>query len=102
MNCPHCGQELAEDLQPSALLRPRELQVLQCLTNGLTRAETSEKLGIAPSTVKNTMNSIVRSLQVRDMLAAVVYALRERWVALPEQNLPIITLPRGRRRNRVH
>lgn len=97
MRCTQCGRELAEELQTSALLRPREIEVLQQLANGLTRAEIGKELEIAESTVKNMIHTIARSLQVRDTLAAVMYALRERWIALPEQKLPIVI----RRQNRV-
>ena len=84
MNCPHCGRRIALR-QRSAILRPRELEVLQLLAQGLSRNEIARETKLTYSTIKNHINNAVRTLDVHDALTAVVFALNERWIVLPEQ-----------------
>jgi DNA-binding NarL/FixJ family response regulator len=61
-------------------LTAREQQVLACLVDGLTYAETAERLGIAFETVRTHVRHIYRKLQVRNVKQAVRRAVRDRLI----------------------
>ena len=59
-----------------ATLTSRELEILSLLPTGLSGEELSEKLFIAPATLKTHLNAIYRKLQVRNRSGAVSEARR--------------------------
>jgi DNA-binding NarL/FixJ family response regulator len=61
-------------------LSPREMEILQFVTQGKSNKEIAVSLGISHQTVKNHMTSILKKLDVRDRTQAAVYALRRGWV----------------------
>lgn len=63
-------------------LSPREMEILEHVTKGLSNKEIAYKLGISHQTVKNHMTAILRKLRVDDRTQAAVYALRHGWVRL--------------------
>lgn len=63
-------------------LSPREMEILQFVTHGLSNKEIATKLGISQQTVKNHMTSILKKLNVQDRTQAAVTALRHGWVRL--------------------
>jgi DNA-binding NarL/FixJ family response regulator len=65
-------------------LSPREMEILQHVTRGLSNKEIAVKLGISHQTVKNHMTSILHKLDVQDRTQAAVYALRHGWVRLQD------------------
>ncbi len=68
-------------------LSPREMQILQYVTRGLSNKEIAFALGISHQTVKNHMTAILHKLDVEDRTQAAVYALRHGWVRLQETKL---------------
>ena len=66
-------------------LSPREMEILQFVTRGLSNKEIAASLGISHQTVKNHMTAILHKLDVEDRTQAAVYALRHGWVKLQEQ-----------------
>lgn len=64
-------------------LSPREMEILELVTHGMSNKEIAFKLGISHQTVKNHMTAILRKLRVDDRTQAAVYALRNGWVRLP-------------------
>ena len=64
------------DLIPPELanLTPRELEVLQLIATGHSNREIAEQLYITERTVKNHVNSILRSLNLRDRTQAAIFA----------------------------
>ncbi len=73
--------ELSETFSP---LSPREMEILQFVTQGLSNKEIAQHLRISHQTVKNHMTSILRKLAVDDRTQAAVYALRRGWVRLQD------------------
>jgi DNA-binding NarL/FixJ family response regulator len=63
-------------------LSPREMEILEHVTRGLSNKEIAYKLGISHQTVKNHMTAILRKLRVDDRTQAAVYALSRGWVRL--------------------
>jgi DNA-binding CsgD family transcriptional regulator len=61
----------AHDLQP---LTPREREVLQWVSRGLTDVAVAERIGLQPSTVRSHMESVRRKLKVRSRSQAIARA----------------------------
>lgn len=62
-------------------LSPRELEILTCLTMGMSNKEIAAHLSISQQTVKNHMTSIMTKLNVSDRTQAALTALRNGWVS---------------------
>jgi DNA-binding NarL/FixJ family response regulator len=75
---------LQGDVPPYAPLSPREMEILQYVTRGMSNKEIAVRLGISHQTVKNHMTSILHKLDVEDRTQAAVYALRHGWVRLQD------------------
>jgi DNA-binding NarL/FixJ family response regulator len=65
-------------------LSPREMEILEMVTNGLSNKEIAAKLDISQQTVKNHMTSILKKLNVEDRTQAAVRALRRGWVRIKD------------------
>lgn len=77
------GSELGADMEEYlAPLSPREMEILEQVTRGMSNKEIAYRLGISHQTVKNHMTSILRKLRVDDRTQAAVYALSRGWVRL--------------------
>ena len=70
--------------EPFHPLSNREMEVLECVTLGMSNKEIASNLGISHQTVKNHVTAILRKLGVEDRTQAAVYALRRGWVRLYE------------------
>jgi DNA-binding NarL/FixJ family response regulator len=75
------GQEAALVFAP---LSPREVEILDNIAQGMTNKQVAYALSISEQTVKNHMSSILRKLSVNDRTQAVVYAIRQGWIRMPE------------------
>lgn len=69
-------------------LSPREADVLYCIAQGMTNKEIARALGITEHTIKNSVAAIFEKLQVHDRTSAVVWALRRKWIRMPEVSHP--------------
>lgn len=75
------GTEAAPIFAP---LSPREVEILDNIAQGMTNKQVAYALTISEQTVKNHMSSILRKLSVNDRTQAVVYAMRQGWIKIPE------------------
>ncbi len=75
------GHEAAPIFAP---LSPREVEILDNIAKGMTNKQVAYALSISEQTVKNHMSSILRKLSVNDRTQAVVYAMRQGWIRMPE------------------
>jgi DNA-binding NarL/FixJ family response regulator len=75
------GHEAAPIFAP---LSPREVEILDNIAKGMTNKQVAYALSISEQTVKNHMSSILRKLSVNDRTQAVVYAMKQGWIRIPE------------------
>lgn len=79
------GSYLAESGDHFVPLSPREMEILRCVTRGMSNKEIATELGISHQTVKNHMTSVLDKLGVEDRTQAAVYALKRGWVRMITQ-----------------
>lgn len=65
-----------EHVQGISELTSRELEVLACLVEGMSRTEIGDLLHVSPNTVRTHVQSILHKLKVHSALAAVAIARR--------------------------
>jgi DNA-binding NarL/FixJ family response regulator len=68
--------------KPTITLSTREVEVLDCVSQGLSNKEIADALFITEQTVKNHMTSVLRKLEVHDRVQAVLYAVKHGWVEI--------------------
>ncbi|MGI5207009.1 response regulator [Spirillospora sp. CA-108201] len=59
-----------------AELTPREREVLQCMVDGLGRAEIAERLGLSANTVRTHTQNLLAKLDLHSALEAITLAMR--------------------------
>ena len=64
----------------SCPLSPRQVDILEHISQGMSNKEIAKLLSISDQTVKNHITSILRTLNVSDRTAAVVCALKQHWI----------------------
>jgi DNA-binding NarL/FixJ family response regulator len=71
--------DLVADASPDPLdgLTTRERQVLQCMVDGLTRAESAKRLHVSVNTVRTHTQNIIAKLGAHSTLESVALALRK-------------------------
>ena len=69
------------------MLTARELDVLRCLIEGLSRNEIGALLHVSPNTVRTHIQSILHKLNVHSALTAVAFARRAGVVGLREDEV---------------
>lgn len=89
---PLAAKVLAEFARPPApqdrsapRLNPREIQILEYVSDGKTNKEIAGALAITENTVKNHLKSILEKLQLGNRVQAATYALREGLIRKPPQ-----------------
>src|SRR6266571_6343200 len=67
-------------------LTTRELEVLKLVAQGMSNRDVAEALFIAENTVKNHVRNMLEKLQLHSRMEAVVYAMREKLLDVPDAN----------------
>lgn len=67
-----------------AALSPREIEILQCLSEGLTNREIAERLFLSTNTVGNHLYRLMGKLGTHSKLGALVIGLQLGLVVLPD------------------
>jgi DNA-binding NarL/FixJ family response regulator len=75
-------QESVLPNSPKLPLSVREIEVLDCVAQGLSNKEIADELFITEQTVKNHMTSVLRKLDVNDRVQAVLCAVRNGWISI--------------------
>jgi DNA-binding NarL/FixJ family response regulator len=75
------SEEELRPLEPCPL-STREVEILEHIARGNSNKEIAKLLDISDQTVKNHITSILRKLEVNDRTAAVVYAIKQRWIKM--------------------
>ena len=76
--------------EPFHPLSTREMEVLSCITRGLSNKEIAITLGISHQTVKNHVTSILRKLGVEDRTQAAIYAYSHGWVRMDREGAEVV------------
>jgi len=66
-------------------LTSRELDILKGMALGQRNKEIGKALSISDQTVKNHITSILKKFHACDRTGAVMMAIREGWIRLPQQ-----------------
>jgi DNA-binding NarL/FixJ family response regulator len=82
------GRAYSDPGEPYQPLSNREMEVLACVTRGLSNKEIANQLGISHQTVKNHVTAVLRKLGVEDRTQATIYALKRGWVRLYDDGSP--------------
>lgn len=81
------AKSYGDQTEPYQPLSIREMEVLSCVTQGMSNKEIAVTLGISQQTVKNHVTSILRKLGVEDRTQAAIYAIRRGWVRVHQANI---------------
>ncbi len=76
------GESIPKPAQATIPLSVREIEVLDCVAQGLSNKEIADALYITEQTVKNHMTSVLRKLEVTDRVQAVLFAVKHGWVEI--------------------
>jgi len=83
------------DLAPASLpLSAREIEVFDCVAQGLSNKEIADELYVTEQTVKNHMTSVLRKLDVNDRMQAVLYAVKNGWIEIGPPAYAQVEIPR--------
>ena len=74
----------AEPGRVTESLSAREMEILICITRGMSNKEIALNLGISHQTVKNHVTVILHKLGLNDRTQAALYAIQYGWVRLNE------------------
>ncbi|MEY9850402.1 DNA-binding NarL/FixJ family response regulator [Leifsonia sp. EB41] len=71
---PASGAGATTAADPTAVLTPREREILLAMADGLTNGEIGAKFYLTESTVKTHVGRVLAKLQLRDRVQAVIFA----------------------------
>ena len=74
------GESSTSEAEGIALLTARELDVMRCMIEGLSRKEIAALLNISPNTVRTHVKHILHKLNVHSVVTAVAFARQAAFV----------------------
>ncbi|HEY8448006.1 MAG TPA: response regulator transcription factor [Thermomicrobiales bacterium] len=91
----HGNGNVADRLDGPIPLSAREIEVLDCVAQGLSNKEIANALFVTEQTVKNHMTSVLRKLDVNDRVQAVLYAVKHGWIEIGPQRYAQVEVPKS-------
>ena len=79
---------LALDAPPENPLTSRECEILTIVASGLRNRDIAIRLDLSEQTVKNHITAILHKIGAPNRTRAVMYAVRQGWIALPDPAEP--------------
>lgn len=73
---PQFANDRMSERMPAVELTLREIEVLRCITRGLSNREIADHLNIAPPTVQAHVSAVLDKVGARDRTQATIYALQ--------------------------
>lgn len=70
-------EDLDEQTESPQVLSKREIEILGCLSEGLSSQEVAEQLFISPATVRTHRNNILKKTSFQSITQAVAYSIRQ-------------------------
>ena len=77
-DCPIPAEEENETVSKLTEFTPTDIQILQCLTSGMSNREIAESISYSESTVKNRISKLLNDLDLKDRTQLALFALRHR------------------------
>lgn len=74
------GPKTTSSELPSEALSPREIEILQCIANGLTNKEIGDKLFISHRTVDTHRTNLMKKLNVNNVAGLVRFAIKNGYI----------------------
>ncbi|MEM8750463.1 MAG: response regulator transcription factor [Pseudomonadota bacterium] len=74
---PDCVKELLNDAKSGQKLTQRELEVLHCISRGLTNGQMAEHLSVSPKTIDSHRTNLMRKMNVHTTATLLLRAMRD-------------------------
>jgi DNA-binding NarL/FixJ family response regulator len=74
-------------------LSSRELEVLDCVAQGLCNKEIADALFVTEQTVKNHMTAVLKKLGVEDRVQALLFGVKNGWIEIGPQPYNAVPVP---------
>ena len=77
-DCPVPAAQQNDTISKMTEFTPTDIQILQCLTAGMSNREIAEKISYSESTVKNRISKLLNDLDLKDRTQLALFALKHR------------------------
>lgn len=77
-DCPVPAAQQNDTISKMTEFTPTDIQILQCLTTGMSNREIAEKISYSESTVKNRISKLLNDLDLKDRTQLALFALKHR------------------------
>lgn len=77
-DCPVPVAQQNDTISKMTEFTPTDIQILQCLTSGMSNREIAESISYSESTVKNRISKLLNDLDLKDRTQLALFALKHR------------------------